>query len=121
MADDSVVSSGAVVGVVSTVCTCLLGAAGLNLKHLAAHNSQLVKQLEKRDADVDALNVKLLGQGEEIGTLRSFADEVVRLREQLAEMDAARQKQEDRADALYLEKEKLWLENMSLRNKLEER
>ena len=116
---DSVGTNGAVVGAISTVCTVLLGAAGLNLKQLSSHNAALVARIERRDKDVDSLNAQLLAQGEELGALRSLPVELERLRAENADLQRLLRSEDERGDDLRLQVERLTLEKIGLKHRLE--
>lgn len=56
-----------VFGALGTVCTVLLGAAGLSTKQLSALVTSLQRQLQQRDKDVADLNTALLKAAREAG------------------------------------------------------
>lgn len=101
------------IGVLSSVCTVLLGTAGVALRQVASHNSALVVRIEKRDADVLRLNKLLVQQAMELGELRA---QVVEKTSDLKEANQAKDRLQAENQKLNLERETRGLELLGLRH-----
>lgn len=109
----------AAIGAVGSVLTILLGSAGLNMRSLAKHNANLIAGMAGLTADKDALNLKLIEQAGELGRLKSVAEQVDRLKRELAASEEKEEKLEAEITALKVEAERLRLEKLGLLHRLE--
>lgn len=101
------------VGVLGTVCTVLLGTAGVALRQVAGHNSTLIARAEKREEAVDALNKLLIDQAFDLGELRGSLAEKAR---DLEEAVKAKESLKAEVKKLNLERETRALEMLGLKH-----